>query len=167
MHKYPEEMQYICKKDKVNQEERIWESKYKATVLELEELKDRYKETEKENKDIERKYASIKEVYEQTKILSEQTKTKLKNLHQEKETSEEVITKIKIDSVPDKELQIKQLQTSLEKEKKLVERMQEENHLKQTEINTINQKQYKTKQYKNVMKINQRKSQNFRMMLKE
>ena len=154
MQEYAEEMQYICKKDKVNQEERIWESKYKATVLELEELKDRYKETEKENKDIERKYASIKEVYEQTKILSEQTKTKLKNLHQEKETSEEVITKIKIDSVPDKELQIKQLQTSLEKEKKLVERMQEENYLKQTEINTINQKQYKTKQYKNAMKIN-------------
>ena len=34
-----------------------------------------------------------------------------------------------IDNVPDKELQIKQLQTSLEKEKKLVERMQEENCL--------------------------------------
>ena len=50
------------------------------------------------------------------------------------------MTKTKIDSVPDKEMQIKQLQTSLEKEKKLVERMQEENCLKQTEINTINQK---------------------------
>ena len=37
--------------------------------------------------------------------------------------------KTEIDSVPDKELQIKQLQTSLEKEKKLVERMQEENCL--------------------------------------
>ena len=81
---YPEEMQYICKKDKVKQEERIWESKYKTTVIELEELKDRYKEMEKEKKDKERKYASIKEVYKQTGILSEQTKTKLKNLHQEK-----------------------------------------------------------------------------------
>ena len=97
-------------------------------------------------KDVERKYASSKEVYEQTKILSEQTNIKLKNLHQEKETSEEVITalrsmtKTKIDSVPDKELQMKQLQTSLEKEKKLVERMQEENYLQQTEINAINQK---------------------------
>ena len=50
------------------------------------------------------------------------------------------MTKTKIDSVSDKELQIKQLQTSLEKEKKLVERMQEKNFLKQTEINTINQK---------------------------
>ena len=39
----------------------------------------------------ERKYTSIKEVYQQTKILLEQTKTKLKNLHQEKETPEEVI----------------------------------------------------------------------------
>ena len=62
------------------------------------------------------------------------------------ETPEEVIkalrsmTKTKVDSVSDKELQIKQLQTSLEKEKKLVERMQEKNVLKQTEINTINQK---------------------------
>ena len=37
-------------------------------------------------------------------------------------------------------MQIKQLQTSLEKEKKLVERMQEANHLKQTETNKINQK---------------------------
>ena len=36
------------------------------------------------------------------------------------------MTKTKIDSVPDKELEIKQLQTSLEKEKKLVERTQEE-----------------------------------------
>ena len=98
---------------------------------------------EKEKKDIERKYVIIKEAYEQTKVLSEQTKEKLKNLHQEKETSEEVIkalrsmTKTKIDSVLDKELQIKRLQTNLEKEKKLVERMQEENCLKQTEINTI------------------------------
>ena len=98
---------------------------------------------EKEKKDIERKYVIIKEAYEQTKVLSEQTKEKLKNLHQEKETSEEVIkalrsmTKTKIDSVLDKELQIKRLQTNLEKEKKLVERMQEKNCLKQTEINTI------------------------------
>ena len=45
MQEYPEEMQYICKKDKVSQEERIWESKYKVTVIELEELKDKYKES--------------------------------------------------------------------------------------------------------------------------
>ena len=44
MQEYPEEMEYICKKDKVNQQGRIWESKYKATVIKLEELKDRYKE---------------------------------------------------------------------------------------------------------------------------
>ena len=37
-------------------------------------------------------------------------------------------------------MQIKQLQTSLEKEKKLLEGMQEANHLKQTETNKINQK---------------------------
>ena len=146
MQEYPEEMQYICKKGTVNQEERISESKYKTTVIKLQELKDRQKEMEKEKKDIERKYASIKDVYKQTKVLSEQTKTKLKNLNQEKETSEEVIkalrsmTKTKIDSVPDKEMQIKQLQTSLAKEKKLVERMQEENCLKKTEINITNQK---------------------------
>ena len=89
-------------------------------------------EMEKEKKDIERKYASMKEVYEQTKELSEQTKTKLKNLNQKKETSEVVIktlismTKAKIDSALDIEMQT----TSLEKEKKLVERMQEENCLK-------------------------------------
>ena len=38
----------------------------------------------------------MKEVYEQTKVLSEQTKTKLKNLNQEKETSEEVIKSSRI-----------------------------------------------------------------------
>ena len=70
-------MQYICKNNKVNQAERIRENKYKTKIIELEELKDNYKEMEKEKKDVERKYASIK-VYEQTKILSEQTKTKLK-----------------------------------------------------------------------------------------
>ena len=84
---------------------------------------------EKEKRAVDRKYANIKEVYEQTKILPEQTKTKLKNINLEKETSEEVIkalrsmTKTKTDSLPDKEWQIKQLQTDLEKEKKLVERM--------------------------------------------
>ena len=40
------------------------------------------------------------------------------------------MTKTKTDNVPDKEMQIKQLQTSLEKDEKLVQRMQEENCLK-------------------------------------
>ena len=43
MQEYLEEMQYICKKDKVIQAERIWESKYKTTIIELEELRDKYK----------------------------------------------------------------------------------------------------------------------------
>ena len=30
MQEYSEKMQHICKKDKVNQEDRIWESKYKT-----------------------------------------------------------------------------------------------------------------------------------------
>ena len=124
MQGYPEEMQYIYKKYKVNQAERIWKSKYKTKIIQLKKLKDKYKEMEKGNKDVERKYAIMKEVYDQTEILSEQTKTKLKNHHQEKETSEVVIkalrsmTKTKIDSVHDKQLQIKHLQTSAEKEKK-------------------------------------------------
>ena len=51
----------------------------------------KYQDMEKEKGDLQRKYVSIKEVYEQSKMLSEQAKTKLKNLHQEKETSEKVI----------------------------------------------------------------------------
>ena len=108
MQECPEQMQYICKQDKTNQAERIWESKYKTIVIEIEELKDKYKQIEKEKKNVERKYAIIKEVYGQTKTISEQTTTKLKHLHQEKETSEEVIKalksmeKTKIDSVPNK-----------------------------------------------------------------
>ena len=66
-------------------------SKYKATIVEHAELKDKYIEMKKKKKDIERKYSSIKEVYEHTKILSEQTKAKVKNLHQEKEISVEVL----------------------------------------------------------------------------
>ena len=79
------------------------------------------KQMEKEKKDVKFHY---KKVYEHTKILSEQTKIKLKNLHQEMETMEAVIkplknmTKTKIDNVINKELQMKQLQTSLEKEKR-------------------------------------------------
>ena len=38
--------------------------------------------------------------------------------------------KTKIDSVPEKELQIKQLEISLEKQKKLVKKMQEESYLR-------------------------------------
>lgn len=66
-------------------------SKHKPTIVEHEELKDKYIEMKKEKKDIERKYSSIKEVYQHTKILSEQTKAKVKNLHQEKEISVEVL----------------------------------------------------------------------------
>ena len=112
-------MQCICKKDKINQEERILESKYKTAITELEQLKDNTKKQKQKNKDIERKYISIEEVNGQTKMLSDQTKTKAKNLYQEKETLKEVIkelgkmTKTKIDSVPEKELQIKQLQINL------------------------------------------------------
>ena len=64
-------MQNIYKKDKINQVKGIWERKCKTTIIELEELKDKYKETQryKEKKDREKKYASIKEVFEQTKIL--------------------------------------------------------------------------------------------------
>ena len=78
MRGYPEEMQYIYKKYKVNQAERIWKSKYKIKIIQLKKLKDKYKEMEKGNKDVERKYAIMKEVYDQIEILSEQTKTKLK-----------------------------------------------------------------------------------------
>ena len=55
MQEYPEEMQYICKESKTYQAEKIWESKYKTAVIELEELKDKYKGMKKEKKDIERK----------------------------------------------------------------------------------------------------------------
>ena len=48
------------------------------------------------------------------------------------------MTKTKINGVPDKQLQIKQLQASLEKDKKIVKRMQEKNCLKQTK-NKYNQ----------------------------
>ena len=116
-------MQYVCKKDKINQVEIIWKCKYKATIMELEGLKDKYKEMEKEKKDVDRKFASIKEVYNETKIQSEQTKIKLKNLYCYKETYQEFIKalrsmkKTKIDSVLDKELRIKQLQARLKKRK--------------------------------------------------
>ena len=63
------------------------------------------------------------------------------------------MTKTKIDSVPDKEMQIKQLQTSLEKEKKLGKGMQQGNCLKETEINANNQKLNTTQQnYENKLK---------------
>lgn len=40
---YPEEMQCIFKKDKINQEDRVLESKCKTTITELEQLKDNTK----------------------------------------------------------------------------------------------------------------------------
>ena len=43
MRKYPEEMPCVCKKDKVIQAKKIWESNYKTTIIELEELKDKHK----------------------------------------------------------------------------------------------------------------------------
>ena len=91
--------------------------------MELEELKDKYKEMEKEKKNVDRKFASIKELYNETKIQSEQTKTKLKNLYYYKETYQEFIKALrsmkntKLDSVLDKELRIKQLQALLKKRK--------------------------------------------------
>ena len=101
----------------------IWEqdlSTYKTTVIELQQLKDRHIKRNGKRKDTERKHASIKEVYELSKstIRTEQTKTKLKKFNQEKKTTEVIkalrsMTKIEIDSIPGKEIQIKQLQSSL------------------------------------------------------
>ena len=119
MQEYPEKMQHICKLDKIIQAERIWETKHKTTT-EPEELNVKYKQTEKEKTGVEKKYVS-KKVYDQTKIIIGQIYIKLKNLYQEKEILEKVIKalrsmiKTKIDSVPEKELQIKQLEISLEK----------------------------------------------------
>ena len=97
----------------------IWEqdlSTYKTTVIELQQLKDRHIKRNGKRKDTERKHASIKEVYELSKstIRTEQTKTKLKKFNQEKKTTEVIkalrsMTKIEIDSIPGKEIQIKQL----------------------------------------------------------
>ena len=47
---YPEEMQYISKKDKINQEERILESKCKTKITKLEQLKDNTKKRKKKRK---------------------------------------------------------------------------------------------------------------------
>lgn len=100
-------MKYLCKRDKINQTGGILENNYKTTITELDDLKGKYKEVEKEKKGVEKNYASLKEVCWQTKILSEQAKTNLKNIHQEKELSEEFIKalrsiiKTKIDSVSD------------------------------------------------------------------
>ena len=81
MQEYPEEIQYTCKKDKVSQAERIQECKYKTTIIELEKLKNKYKEMEKRKRDVERKFASIKKVWKQTNTKSERTrKTQTENL---------------------------------------------------------------------------------------
>ena len=63
MQEYSEEMQYICKQDKINQAKKISESKYITTTTELEELKNIHKQVDKEKKNVERKYSSITEVY--------------------------------------------------------------------------------------------------------
>ena len=93
MQEYTEEMQYICKKDKVNQEKRTWESKYKTTVIEFKELKDRYKEMQKEKKEIERKYAGIKEL---CNLKSINLKLVTKTGHQDKEKRTEKYSKHEI-----------------------------------------------------------------------
>ena len=44
-------MQCICKKDKINQEERILESICKTPITELEQLKDNAKKQKQKNKE--------------------------------------------------------------------------------------------------------------------
>ena len=64
-------MQYICKYDKTIQEERIWESKYKIAITELEELKDKFKQMKKldskENQTLIAKKKQRKEATEKAK----------------------------------------------------------------------------------------------------
>ena len=93
MQEYTEEMQYVCKKNKVNQEKRIWESKHKTTVIEFKKLKDRYKEIQKEKKEIERKYAGIKEL---CNLKSINLKLVTKTGHQDKEKRTEKYSKHEI-----------------------------------------------------------------------
>ena len=64
------------------------------------------------------------------------------------------VTKAKINSFLNKELQIKQLKTSLEQDKKIAERLLKENYSKTLEIDTINQKLLIIQQkYENNLKV--------------
>ena len=127
MQEYSEEMQYICKQDKTIQEERIWESKYKIAITELGELKDKFKQMEKQKKDVENQtlIAKKKQRKEATE-KAKKNKTK-ESLSGKGNIAKEVIKALgrmattKIESFPNKKLLIKELQTSFKKDKNLVE----------------------------------------------
>ena len=88
----------------------------------------------KKKQKAEKQYKRLREIHQQLKVMSEQTKVAMRNINSVKQTSKEVIKSLrrvkilKIDMVPDKELQIKQLKIPLGMKNILVEEIQRKNN---------------------------------------
>lgn len=88
----------------------------------------------KKKQKTERQYKHLREIHQQLKVMSEQTKVAMRNINSVKQTSKEVIKSLrrvkilKIDMVPDEELQIKQLKIRLGMKNILVEEIQRKNN---------------------------------------
>ena len=120
---YPEETHYICKKDQNSELTIKWKNQYELKQKEVETIKRINEKTMKEKEEIKRQFDQLKEQHQKDKQKEQQKENEITKISQEKKKSEALVKtlgncdKIKINHASDKDQQIKDLKTQLQKEK--------------------------------------------------
>ena len=118
--KYPAEQQYICTQDQHQTFENTLQFQYQKNREEIKELKEKYEHAKEKQMEMERIYDELKVKYQKETKNSQQLQKEIR-LNQAKQTSEEVIktlqnlTSIRIETGPDKENKLNNLQKNLER----------------------------------------------------
>ena len=117
---YPEETQYICKKDQNSESLIKWKNQYKLKQKEVETIKRINERTIKEKEEIKRQFDPLKEQHQKDKQKEQQKENEMTKISQEKKILVKTLgncNRIKINHASDKDQQIKDLQIQLQKEK--------------------------------------------------
>ena len=122
---------------------------YQKKREEIKELKEKYENSKEKQMEMERIYNELKVKYQKETKNSQQLRREIDRLNQAKQTLEEVIkslrnlTSFRVETVPDKENKLNNLQKNLEKERGITQIITRDNLELKTEI-----KQTKTQQHK-------------------
>ena len=118
--KYPAEQQYTCVQDQLQKFENTLQFHCQKKIEEIKELKEKYEHAKEKQMEMERIYDELKVKYQKETKNSQQLQKEIR-LNQAKQTSEEVIktlqnlTSIRIETGPDKENKLNNLQKNLER----------------------------------------------------
>ena len=133
--------------DRKKVEEKItrqWKAKDQELIHKNNNAQEKIKTMKKKVKEVDKSYSELKEICQGTKSNMENLKKELQKMKQEKETSNHEtetlrkLNKIQIQTVPDKEKEIRRLTAIIEEEKERVEQMKSQVTEHQAENKSMN-----------------------------